>query len=141
MVTHTDGTVFVEEVKPTSQHHYEENQQKWQAAIAHFSAIGIGFRIVTEHTVGGEKAIRGFRTEGLQTIDDTERKKRKKEVYSAYRARNIDRITQKQKIREAKYKNDAEYYSAMLHKRKMAKRAKKQKEKEELCKSNLSFIF
>jgi len=103
-VEYADGTTVVEEVKPKSQHHHEENQKKWEAARAHFGAQGIGFEIVDENTVGGEKTIRAFRLDGLQRIEDQERQDRRKAVFLAYAERNKKRIQQVSRARYERHR-------------------------------------
>jgi hypothetical protein len=82
-VEYRDGRVVVEEVKPSSQLRYEENVQKW-AAARELLGSNIGFRVVTEKDLGGEKAIREFNMGGLQGISPEEKVARKKRYYADY---------------------------------------------------------
>jgi len=53
-VEYNDGTKVVEEVKPSSQHKYEENKLKWEAAKEHFGVQGMRERA---RKMGGEVAV------------------------------------------------------------------------------------
>jgi hypothetical protein len=84
LVHYHDGTVCIEEVKPSSQYKYEENIAKWCIARILFAAKGIGFSVVSEGSLGGEKAIRAFNLDGIQRIDPEEKRARQLKYWSDY---------------------------------------------------------
>lgn len=84
IIEYSNGTVVVEEIKPSSQQYYEENKLKWEAARTQLPLLGMSFRIVQENELGGEAAIRSFDAGGLQAITPEEKRERKKKYYQDY---------------------------------------------------------
>ena len=128
LVKYFDGRRVLEEVKPSSQHSYPENIAKWQAANAYATQNGLEFKIVSEHELGGSKALREFNPGGLQKISAQEKQAREKQRYDDWRTRNKEKIAQRKKERYEQNKETVLAYLAEYNNRNREKINDRQRE-------------
>jgi hypothetical protein len=84
IVRYTNGTVVVEEIKPSDMVTSSVNSAKFKAARRYYNAKGIEFNVITESDIGKEN-IKNTNYSGLNAMPDHARKQAEKDRAKRYR--------------------------------------------------------
>lgn len=113
-VSYTDGSIVVEEIKPRGLANRAITRIKAQAALSHYSALNIGYEIVTEDQIGDEE-IENFDWDGIEKVNKDHISQVRKDALRKYKAEWTRKKRASTPASPAQRRKNADRQSARYH--------------------------